>query len=701
MADKDDPKKPFLPPHLQGLDAFRKPRTPTDPIQYLKHPKLEELAQQYKPKADPSPPKPDIKAKAAETLAAGLSDGKKLFERAKQDAPGLAENAAKAALKAIGVERHTLTARDKFARFLRANWKGVALFAVGTIALYLYQLAGTVGGGNDRLAQATAQAERTAIHINLGLNLLAALGGFIIGFLPVLVFSKYRDVALALIGLLIMGLILTPSIGGGMAMITGGFAAMIGLLIALWLFGQEEAPPNTFGSSRWATFKDIEKAKLTEEEGIRLGIFDDGEHEPTLMHYAGDRHLLTCAPTRSGKGTSAIIPNLLTYDGSVLVIDPKGENALITAKRRAKMGHKVMLLDPWDLAASTLGTRSARLNPVDWLIPNDPDLTENAMLIADALIQKDQGTNDPFWTNEAKALVYGYLLYLATDPHEEKQANLGRLRQILTAGKEERDLIESRMLMNDNDNVRAAANRIMSKSPKERASVFSSAQSQTHFLESARLQDTLSATNFRFEMLKKGKVTVYLILPADRLETYGRWLRLMVQQAITVNARDIETQPKKPILFLLDEMAALGHLASVEQAFGLMAGFGMQLWGIVQDLSQLKRIYGHSWETFIGNSGVLQYFGSRDNMTAGYFSKLCGAATVWNISFSFGGGNKNESKSAAKRELAMPDELMTMKENSQLLIATNTMPIIAKRVPWHEDPVLKPLGVNLHAKRNS
>ena len=128
-------------------------------------------------------------------------------------------------------------------------------------------------------------------------------------------------------------------------------------------------------------------------------------------------------------------------------------------------------------------------------------------------------------------------------------------------------------------------------------------------------------------------MTVYLVLPADRLETFGRWLRLLVQQAITVNARNIEAKPDKPILFLLDEMAALGRLTMVEQAFSLMAGFGMQLWGIVQDLSQLDRIYDKGWETFIGNSGVLQYFGSRDHKTAEYFSKLCGVKPLKSFPF--------------------------------------------------------------------
>jgi hypothetical protein len=251
-----------------------------------------------------------------------------------------------------------------------------------------------------------------------------------------------------------------------------------------------------------------------------------------------------------------------------------------------------------------------------------------------------------------------------------------------------------------------------------------SAQSHTHFLDSPRIRASLSRSDFRFEELKTTAMSVYLILPADRLKTFDRWLRLLIQQAITVNARNIEEKPERPILFLLDEMAALGRLPALEQAFGLMAGFGMQLWGIVQDLSQLARIYGeHGWQTFISNSGVIQYFGSRDKMTAEYFSTLCGVTTIEVHNFSWamgkvlgvarsftssvGGGSSGNSSSEsaswtrttgineAQRKLAYPDELMVMKEDQQVVFVENLDPIPARKIRWFEDAELKRHGVNL------
>jgi len=239
----------------------------------------------------------------------------------------------------------------------------------------------------------------------------------------------------------------------------------------------------------------------------------------------------------------------------------------------------------------------------------------------------------------------------------------------------------------------------MQKEEKLLSNVLATVQSHTNMLDSPRIRESLSGSDLRFDDLKIAATTIYLILPADRLDTYGRWLRLLVQQALVVNARNIDVKPERPILFLLDEMAALGRLAMVEQAYGLMAGFGMQLWGIVQDLSQLKRLYGDGWETFVGNSGVLQYFGSRDRMTAEYFSALCGVTTVWNISTAIshatGGDSESTTTSATQRSLAFPDELMTMRGERQLLLVESGYPIKAIKRPWFNDPELVPVGTVL------
>lgn len=455
--------------------------------------------------------------------------------------------------------------------------------------------------------------------------------------------------------------------------------------------------------------KPVPKPKPKSNPDIRLGVAFDGDSEE-VFYYRGDQHLLTVAPTRSGKGTTQIVPNLLTYKGSALVIDPKGENAMITAKARKAMGHDVHIVDPWSIAV-TGDQEPARLNPLDWLSLGDPDLTENSMLLADALIvQADH--KEAFWTEEAKALLQGIILYVATDPHEEGQRHLGRVRDLMLLDGDDLKKLFNLMVQSPHHVVASTGARSLQKEERLLANVLASAQAQTHFLDSNRIRESLSVSDFDFADLKSKPMTIYLVLPSDRLNAFSRWMRLLVQQAITVNARNIAQKPKQPILFLLDEMPTLGRLAMIEQAYGLMAGFGMQLWGIVQDLGQLKRIYGEGWETFIGNSGVIQYFGSHDSMTANYFSELCGVTTVWSlstaVSTAFGtssgqGGasssrtvTESDTRAAAQRKLIYPDELMRMHERKQLVFIENMNPIQAKRVDWFKDPVLKRKGVNLH-----
>jgi type IV secretion system protein VirD4 len=540
--------------------------------------------------------------------------------------------------------------------------------------------------------------------------------GFFLGWLGS---PKARPFRIAM-AVIIAGLLLLLGIGdygpAGVS-ITGMFAiAAFFMCLLYWVGGAVRAfakPPTTFGSAEWATLPYLEDKGIIGSTGIRLGVFpagdggagDDDRHCP--IHYASDRHLLTIAPTRSGKGTTAIIPNLLTYQGSALVIDPKGENAMITADRRRAMGQDIFIVDPWGITGAS---EIARFNPLDWLEAGDIDITENAMLLADALVVPDGG--ESFWMEEAKALLQGIILYVATDDREAGNRHLGRVRDLLLLDGKDMKTFFERMLDSHHHIVISTGARCLQKEEKLLANVVASAQAQTHFLDSARIRESLSVSDFKFEDLKHKGMTIYLVLPSDRLNAFSRWLRLLIQQAITVNARDIATKPEKPVLFLLDEMPALGRLTMVEQAFGLMAGFGIQLWGIVQDVSQLKGIYGDGWETFIGNSGMIQYFGSRDRMTADYFSALCGVTTVWNLSsaiaraFSSSSGQggmtssssttNTETTSASQRQLAYADELMRMHETKELILIENLNPIIGTKRRWFEDENLKALGRNLH-----
>lgn len=438
------------------------------------------------------------------------------------------------------------------------------------------------------------------------------------------------------------------------------------------------------GSAHWAGQQDLERARLLADDGLWLGRI--GKRPLRLVT---DRHLCTLAPTRSGKGVSAILPNLLTYPGSVIVIDPKGEAAAITAARRAAMGQVVHVVDPWGIT----GLPAARFNPLAGLQPDSPDLAEDAALLAQALVP-GSSRHDSHWDNEARALLTGLILQVVTAEPKSRRT-LGRVRALLTQAQEPFNAMLEGMSRSTAANglVARAADRLQQKSERERSGVISTAQAQTHILDAPRLVENLAASDFSFGDLKAKPATVFLVLPADRLVAFGRWLRLMITQALTELVRR-PGRPARPVLFVLDEFAALGHLEPVETAMGLLAGYGVQLWPILQDLSQLKDLYPARWPTFLGNAGVVQSFGVAETVTAGWLSERLGTRTVATRNRSLAGatlgadgmGKYSEGHGITARPLMTIDELLRLPADQELLMLPGHPPVRARKLTYYRDP---------------
>ena len=253
-----------------------------------------------------------------------------------------------------------------------------------------------------------------------------------------------------------------------------------------------------------------------------------------FLQYEGPAHLITIAPTRSGKGVGAIVPNLLVSPRSIICVDPKGENAALTADARARFG-PVYVVDPFGVS----GQKSAAFNPLSNLTAQSPDLAEDAFAIADALIYDAPGqSGEAHWNEEAKALICGVILHVVTAWPIRAQT-LSLVRELLTSAPDRMSAMLDDMAASQAAGglVARAANRHLSKSDREAAGVLSSAQRHTHFLDSPRMTGVLQHSDFRFEDLKAGASTVFLVLPPDRLATHARWLRLLVVQALFALAR--------------------------------------------------------------------------------------------------------------------------------------------------------------------
>ncbi|WP_017996417.1 type IV secretory system conjugative DNA transfer family protein [Rhizobium leguminosarum] len=442
---------------------------------------------------------------------------------------------------------------------------------------------------------------------------------------------------------------------------------------------------DTHGTARFAGTREI--APLTKAEGGLL--IGRAPGSARLLRYDGPAHLLTMAPTRSGKGVGTIIPNLLTADRSIICIDPKGENAIIAGDAREKFG-PVHILDPFGIT----GRPTAAFNPMDGFNPAGIDVAEDVSTLADALVFDEPGlSGDAHWNEEAKALIAGLLLHIvASAPNDQR--NLSALRRDLTMAPAafQNLLHEMQGTGAINGLIARAANRHLGKSDREASGVLSAAQRHTHFLDSPRMTEVLSRSDFRFGDLKADKATVFLVLPPDRLAAYSRWLRLLVAQSLTEMARTPPSpQPSAPpVLYLLDEFAALGHLAPIERAMGLMAGYGVQLWPIVQDIHQLRATYGQRAGTFLSNAGVLQVFGVNDHDSARLVSDLLGQETVvFNTAARALDSEKTGLSFAEQhvgRPLLTPDEVRNMHAETELLFIAGQRPIVATKLRYYADP---------------
>ena len=459
---------------------------------------------------------------------------------------------------------------------------------------------------------------------------------------------------------------------------------------------------DSHGSARFASRKEMKK--LQGEDGLLIGR---NPHTGRLLRYDGPAHLITLAPTRAGKGVGTVIPNLLAAERSVLVIDPKGENARIAGEARRRFG-TVHVLDPFEVS----GMPSAAYNPLDRLAPDSLDLGEDAASLTEALVMDPPGqVTEAHWNEEAKAILGGLIMFCVC--HEDRnRRTLATVREYLTLPPEKlRALLE---LMQDSDAagglIARAANRFLGKADREAASVLSNAQRHTHFLDSPRIAKVTSRSDFHFSDLRHRITSVFLVLPPNRMDAYSRWLRLLVSQALQEIARDAEASVRPlsgpggaqggtqrlrtPTLFLLDEFAALGRLEAVERAMGLMAGYGLQLWPILQDMSQLRDLYGERAGTFIANAGVQQVFGVNDFETAKWLSQMMGQETAGFQTDSFKPGDgPSFSNNLTGRDLLTPDEIMQLRPENQLLRVQGQATAVAQKLRYYADPEFKGLFV--------
>lgn len=378
-----------------------------------------------------------------------------------------------------------------------------------------------------------------------------------------------------------------------------------------------------------------------------LGVFRNAWFGPR-----DDRHMLTIAGSRSGKGTAALIPNLLIYPGSALVIDPKGELAQITARRRGQggdrvseaLGQDVFILDPEDIVD---GLGGHCWNPLVELVPTNPHVWGHASRIALALVPMSQGGGDTeFFLTNARNMLTALILHVIEEEPPERR-NLIYIRQLIMQGDQELfDLIDDECTKTGRANpyrdpheallaylaqsslhagkIAGIFRRLVSKADQELSGILGTLDEQTSFLDEYSMQKTLANSDFSLKDLKRRPTTVYVCLRGSKLSgPLAKIVYVMIDLALDM-LEQVPGRPPYPVLFAMDEFYCLGRNESLDRAIGLVAGYGITLWAVVQHIGQLKKHYPDTWDNFIRNSRGVQVFGDQDMDTLKWVEQRIG-----------------------------------------------------------------------------
>ena len=408
-------------------------------------------------------------------------------------------------------------------------------------------------------------------------------------------------------------------------------------------------------TAEWADPALVEESYAYREGTIWLGR--SASEQPVPVGYSDDRHVCVVSGSRGGKGTTSIVNNLVLWPGSICVVDPKGENATITAGRRGRgsehckgLGQAVQVLDPFK-ASQVDDSLRGRFNPLDALDQANEETVDEAGRIADAVVVIHE-SNDPFWDESARAMVKGLILHVLTAPEYKGRRNLITVRKLITRG--DWESVEALRAAGEKDippahgllwtglannpafdglvaGIGDSFTNMLLNSPKQFESVLQVANRNTEFIDSPAMQRCLEASDFQLSELKTRRegLSVYLCLPQRFMSTHYRWLRMMIALTVT-EMEKVRGKPAAghPVLMVLDEFAGLKRMEVIENAVAQIAGYGMKLLFVLQSLEQLKAVYKDNWETFLANSGLKVFFNLEDNFSREYVSKLIGETEV-------------------------------------------------------------------------
>ncbi|MGN7712610.1 conjugal transfer protein TraG [Agrobacterium radiobacter] len=477
----------------------------------------------------------------------------------------------------------------------------------------------------------------------------------------------------------------TIFVEGGMIAASGGFIAIaVAIGMSVWR-AREAKNVATYGSARWAEPEEVKAAGLLDQDGVVLGKLDRA-----YLRHDGPEHVLCFAPTRSGKGVGLVVPSLLTWPGSAIVHDIKGENWTLTAGFRSRHG-RVLLFDPTN-------ARSAAYNPLLEVRKGEWEVRD-VQNIADILVDPE-GSLDKrnHWEKTSHALLVGAILHVI---YAERDKTLAGVAAFLSDPKRPIESTLAAMMKTahlgeagPHPVIASAARELLNKSDNERSGVLSTAMSFLGLYRDPVVAEVTRRCDWRITDIvgSKRPTTLYLVVPPSDINRTKPLIRLILNQIGRRLTEDLQAKGgRHRLLLMLDEFPALGRLDFFESALAFMAGYGLKSFLIAQSLNQIEKAYGPN-NSILDNCHVRVSFATNDERTAKRVSDALGTATEMKAMKNYAGhrlspwlGHLMVSRSETARPLLTPGEIMQLPPADEIVMVAGTPPIRAKKARYFED----------------
>jgi len=473
-----------------------------------------------------------------------------------------------------------------------------------------------------------------------------------------------------------------------------GFILPIAIwLVALYLLMKRKAKA-IHGDARFAKAADLRKQKMLSEspDGILVGKFGSN-----LVRLPGQQFVILAAPTRSGKGVGVVIPNLLDYQESMVVLDIKQENFDLTSGWRASQGQEIFLFNPF-----AEDRRTHRWNPLTY-VSKDPAFRVSDLMSIASMLYPDGSDDQKFWVSQARNAFMAFSLYLCEKwDDDEKHGRPEIVRSKPTLGMIYRlssgdgtDLRELYTRLSKEPflsaNAQSAFANLLSQAAETFASILGTFKEPLNAWINPVLDAATSDDDFLLTDVRRKKMTIYIGIQPNKLAESRLIVNLFFSQLINVNTKVLpQNDPslKHQCLLLMDEFTSIGKVEIIASAVAYMAGYNIRLLPIIQSMAQLDAVYGKDISrTLITNHALQIVYAPREQQDANDYSDMLGYTTVRreNVTRSKK-GDVSKSHSEEKRALMLPQELKAMGPDKEVFFYEGIPhPVMCTKIRYYQD----------------